>query len=63
MSTLKQSTLSVEVTKNLLAGPDNLAAQVTATAAMPSTTNTMPVYDKDGNILGYVAIYANVDLT
>ena len=63
MSTLKQSTLSVEVTKNLLAGPDNLSAAVVATGAMPSTTNTMPVYDKDGNILGYVALYAHVDLT
>lgn len=63
MSTLKESTLSVEKTKNLLAGPDMVTAQVTATGAMPSTTNTMPVYDKDGAILGYVALYANVDLT
>ena len=63
MSTLKETTLSVSNTKQLLAGPDNIAAEVVATAAMPATTHTMPVYDKDGTILGYVALYENVDLT
>jgi len=38
-------------------------AAVKATGAMPSTTSTVPVYDEDGNVLGYVALYANADLS
>ena len=63
MSTLKESTLNVTNTKQILAGPDNLTAAIVATGAMPSTTNSMPVYDKDGAILGYVALYATASLT
>lgn len=60
MSTLDQSTLNNEKVRNLLKGPDNVAA---ATVTVPTTTGSMPVYDKDGVILGYVALFANASLT
>ena len=63
MSTLRQSTVTASKVRRLLSGPDNLTAATIATAAMPTTTNSMPVYDKDGNILGYVALYATASLT
>jgi len=46
---------------------DSIAAEravaIVATGSMPSTTDTIPVRDSDGTILGYLAVYANVDLT
>lgn len=44
-------------------GPDNATADVTATASMPDTTMTVPVYDSAGNVLGHMALYANADLS
>ena len=57
------NTIAASKVRRMLAGPDNLTVATIATAAMPTTTNSMPVYDKDGNILGYVALYATASLT
>ena len=38
-------------------------ADVTVAASMPDTVGTVPVYDENGNILGYMALYANPDLS
>ena len=61
MATLR--TVTASKVRRMLAGPDNLTVATVATAAMPITTNSMPIYDKDGNILGYIALYANASLT
>ena len=43
---------------------DGTAAAVVATASMPNTTLSAPVYDEaNGSIIGYVALYANATLT
>lgn len=47
-----------------LATPTSDAAAVTITeGAMPNTTKSVAVYDENGTVLGYVALYANGDLT
>lgn len=56
-------TVAASKVRRLLAGPENLTVATIAAAAMPTTTNSMPIYDKDGNILGYVALFANAGLT
>lgn len=38
-------------------------AAVVATASMPDTVGTVEVFDKNGTSLGYVAVYANSDLS
>lgn len=53
-------TVAASKVRRLLAGPENLTV---ATVTVPTTTHSMPVYDKDGNILGYVALFANATLT
>lgn len=44
-------------------GPDAAGAAVKAYDAMPSTAKTMPVYDSQGTVIGYVALYTNADLS
>lgn len=45
-----------------VAAADYTAAAI-ATAAMPNTVGSVPIKDENGNILGYVALYANNTLT
>lgn len=61
MATLR--TVTASKVRRMLAGPDNLTVATIVAASMPATTNSMPVYDKDGNVLGYVALYATASLT
>lgn len=47
-----------------LATPTSDAATVTITNGdMPNAVKSVAVYDEDGTVLGYVALYTNGDLT
>ena len=59
----KSSKNRENVFKAAFQGPDMATAQVTVTGSMPATTITVPVYDSNGTILGYMALYANATLT
>lgn len=41
----------------------NVSAVIVATGAMPSTTDSIEVFDSDGASVGFVAVYANATLT
>ena len=38
-------------------------ADVTATGSMPDTKGTLPIYKENGEILGYIALYTNANLS
>jgi len=57
-----RETLYKEIRKLSTTVADATAAAV-ATGSMPNTTHTIAVYDDEGNILGYVPLYANADLS
>lgn len=51
----------------VLSFKNKISAETTAATitegAMPDTAASLPVYDENGNILGYIALYGNADLT
>ena len=61
MSTLAQSTINAKKIKNVLQGADSANLTVGPhTEGNPA--NSMPIYDKDGVLLGYIPLYDNANL-
>lgn len=61
MSTLAQSTINAKKLRNILKGTDAVVATTQIVAV--ATSGALPIYDKEGTLLGYIPLYANSTLT
>ena len=60
---MSQSKARINLYSNINVAAADETAAVVATAAMPDTTSSVPIKDENGNVLGYVALYAAASLT
>jgi hypothetical protein len=61
MATLAKSTVNATKIRNVLKGTDEVVA--TTQIVGVATSGALPIYDKDGTLLGYIPLYANSTLT
>lgn len=60
---MSQSKARINLYSNINVAAADATAAVVITASMPNTTDSVPIKDEKGNVLGYVALYANATLT
>ena len=60
---MSQSKARSNLYSNINVAAASETAAVVAAGSMPNTTGSVPIKDENGNILGYVALYAAANLT